>query len=116
VRLERFDPVLLLKQQQGFPDACIDRMADRVLDVRLCKARDKAMGRPGRVGPQEDVMSDEAWLVTGLVASLVLHREGADRLVQQLEVIIGIVRAGVARTEHQRERLSGRVAPGTEGM
>src|ERR1017187_10707749 len=48
VRLERSDPVLLLKQQQGFPDACIDRMADRVLDVRLCKARDKAMGRPGR--------------------------------------------------------------------
>jgi hypothetical protein len=61
-------------------------------------------------------MSDEARFVTGLVASLVLHREGADRLVQQLEVVVGIVRAGVARTEHQRERLSGRVAPGPEGM
>jgi len=50
------------------------------------------------------------------VAQVVLRREGTDRLVQQLEVIIGVVRAGVARTEHQRERLSGRVAPGPEGM
>ena len=32
------------------------------------KATDKAMGRPGRVGSHEDVMSDEARLVTGLVA------------------------------------------------
>ena len=43
-------------------------------------------------------------------------REGADRLVQQLEVIVGVVRAGVARTQHRPERLSGRVAPGAEGM
>jgi len=75
----------------------------------------KAVGRPGRVGSHEDVMSHLARFVTGLVASLVLHREGTDRLVQQLEVIIGVVRAGVARTEHQRERLSGRVAPGPRG-
>jgi hypothetical protein len=61
-------------------------------------------------------MSDEASFVTRLVAYLVLHREGTYRLVQQLEVVIGVVRAGVARTEHQRERLSGRVAPGPEGM
>jgi hypothetical protein len=61
-------------------------------------------------------MSDEARLVTGLVAYLVFDREGTNRLVQQLEVIIRVVRAGVARTQHQRERLSGRVAPGAEGM
>jgi hypothetical protein len=30
-------------------------------------------------------------------------------------VVIDVVRAGVAGTEHQRERLSGRVAPGPEG-
>ena len=29
----------------------------------------------------------------------------ADRLVQQLEVVVGVVRAGVARTQHRRERL-----------
>jgi len=74
------------------------------------------MGRPGRVGPHENVMSHEAGVVTGLVTYLVLRRESGDRLVQQLEVIIGVVRAGVARTQHQRERLSGRVAPGAEGM
>ena len=61
-------------------------------------------------------MSDEVRVVTGLVTGLVLRRERTDRLVQQLEVIIGVVRAGVARTQHQRERLSGRVAPGPEGM
>src|ERR1035441_7448819 len=61
-------------------------------------------------------MSHEARFVTGLVAYLVLHREGADRLVQQLEVVVRVVRAGVARTKHRRERLSGRVAPGPEGM
>ena len=111
-----FDPVLFLEQQQGLSHTGVDRVADRVLDVRLCEARDKAMGRPGRVGPYEDVMSDQVRFVTGLVAYLVLHREGTDRLVQQLEVVVGVVRAGVARTEHQRERLSGRVAPGPEGM
>jgi len=116
VRLDGFDPVLFLERQQGFSHTLIDGVADRVLDVRLCEARDKAMGRPGRVGPHEDVMSDEARVVTGLVAQVVLRREGTDRVVQQLEVIIGVVRAGVARTEHQRERLSGRVAPGPEGM
>ena len=47
---------------------------------------------------------------------LVLHREGTDHLVQELEMTLGVVRAGVARTKHQRERLSGRVAPGAEGM
>jgi hypothetical protein len=36
-------------------------------------------------------MSDRARLVTGLVAYLVLRREGTDRLVQQLEVIVGDV-------------------------
>ena len=61
-------------------------------------------------------MSDEARLVTGLVTYLVLRREGTDRLVQQLEVIIGVVRTGVARTKHQRERLSGRVTPGAQWM
>jgi len=91
-------------------------MTDRVLDVRLNKARDKIVGRPGRVGPQDDVMSDQAMVVTGLVAYLVLRREGTDHLVQQLEVIIGVVRAGVARAQYRPERLSGRVAPGTEGM
>src|ERR1017187_2131693 len=91
-------------------------MSDRVLDVRLCKASDKAVGRPGRVGPDDDVMSDEARVVTGLVASLVLRWEGGDHLIQQLEVIIGVVRAGIARTQYRPERFSGRVAPGTEGM
>jgi len=61
-------------------------------------------------------MSHETSFVTGLVAKVVLRREGTDRLVQQLEVVIGVVRAGVTRTEHQRERLSGRVAPGAEGV
>ena len=61
-------------------------------------------------------MSNQAWVLTGLVANLVLRRERTDCLVQQLEVVVGVVRAGVARTEHQRERLSGRVAPGPEGM
>src|ERR1035441_6375568 len=70
VRFERFDPVLLLVRQQGFSHALIDRMADRVLDVRLCEARDRSVGRPGRVGSHENVMSDEARVVTGLVASL----------------------------------------------
>src|ERR1017187_4866039 len=116
VHLDGFDPVLFLEQQQGLSYTLIDRVADRVLDVRLCKARDEVVGRPGRVGPHENVMSDETRLVTGLVAYLVLRREGTDRLVQQLEMIIGVVRAGVARTEYQRERLSGRVAPGAEGM
>src|SRR5208282_2049841 len=116
VRLEGVDPVLFLEQQQGFSHTLVDRVADRVLDVRLCKARDKVMGRPGRVGPHEDVMADEARVGTGLVAQVVLQREGGDRLVQQREVVVCVVRAGVARTEHQRERLSGRVAPSTEGM
>ena len=105
-----------MEQQQGFSHTGVDRVADRVLDVRLCEAGDEVVGRPGRVGSHEDVMSDEARLVTGLVAYLVLRREGTDHLVQQLEVIVGVVRAGVARTEHRPERLSGRVAPGAEGM
>jgi hypothetical protein len=68
VRLERFDPVLFLEQQQGLSYASVDRMTDRVLDVRLCEAGDKPMG-PGRVGSHEDVMSDEIGVVTGLVAA-----------------------------------------------
>ena len=72
VRLDGFDPVLFLEQQQGLSHTGVDRVADRVLDVRLCEARDKAVGRPGRVGSHEDVMSDQARLVTGLVAYLVL--------------------------------------------
>src|ERR1039457_2625466 len=83
VHLDGFDPVLFLEQKQGLSYTLIDRMTDRVLDVCLHKARDKAVGRPGRVGPHEDVMSDEARTVTWLVAHLVLDREGADRLVQQ---------------------------------
>ena len=72
------------------------------------------MGRPGRVGPQDDVMSHQAWVVTGLMAYLVLRREGGDHLVQQLEVIIGVVRAGVAPTQYRPEWLPGRVAPSAE--
>ena len=51
VRLERFGPVLFLEQQQGLSHTLIDRVADRVLDVRLHKAGDKVVGRPRRVGP-----------------------------------------------------------------
>ena len=116
VRLDGFDPVLFLERQQGLSHTSVDRMADRVLDVRLCKATDKAMGCSGRVGSHENVMSDEARFVTGLVAYLVLHREGTDHLVQELEMTLGVVRAGVARTKHRPEWLSGRVAPGAEGM
>jgi len=103
-----------LEQQQGPPDTCVDRVADRVLDVGFHKARDKVVARPGRVGPHKDVVSEKARVVAGLVAYLVLRREGTDHLVQQLEVIVGVVRAGVTRTEHRPERLYGRVAPGAE--
>ncbi len=103
-----------MEQQQGPPDTCVDRVADRVLDVGFHKARDKVVARPGRVGPHENVASEKARVVAGLVTYLVLRREGTDHLVQQLEVIVGVVRAGVTRTEHRPERLYGRVAPGAE--
>ena len=109
-------PVLFLERQQGLSHTCVDRMADRVLDVRLCKAGDKAAGCPGRVGPHEDVMSDEARVVTGLVAQVVVLREDGDRLVQQFEMVVSVIRAGVARTQHRPERLSSRVAPRSKGM
>ena len=74
-------------------------MADRVLDVRLDEATDKGVARPGRVGSHEDVVADKARIVTRLVAHLVVARQAGDHLVQQLEVILGVVGAGVARAE-----------------
>src|SRR5271165_6771006 len=66
--LDGFAPVLFLERQQGLSHGLIDRVADRVLDVRLCKTTDKAVCRPSRVGPHNDVMFNEPSLVTGLVA------------------------------------------------
>src|ERR1035441_4694462 len=49
VRLDGFDPVLLLEQQQGLSHALIDRMADRVLDVRLCeRSEERRVGKERR--------------------------------------------------------------------
>ena len=89
-------------------------MADRVLDVRLDEAADEGMARPGRVGSHEDVVADKARIVARLVAHLIVARQAGDHLVQQLEVILGIVGAGVAGTKHRRERFVRRVAPGAD--
>jgi len=51
-----------------------------------------------------------------LVAQVVLRREVRHRLVQQLEVIVGVVRAGVARTQHRPERLLRSCRTRREGM
>ena len=73
------------------------------------------------VAPAESARTRMWWTTRpgsspGSWPSLVLGRQRGDRLVQQLEVVVGVVRAGVARTQHRRERLGGRVAPRPEGM
>jgi len=50
----------------------------------------------------------------GSLAHPVLARQASDHLVQQLEVILGVVGAGVAGTKHRRERFARRVAPGAD--
>jgi hypothetical protein len=91
-------------------------MADRVLDVRLDKAADKAVATAGRVGPKEDVVSHERRVIARLMTQLVLSRQHGEGAVEELEVVIGIVGAGSAGTKDRIERLARGVAPRSEGV
>jgi len=50
------------------------------------------------------------------VAQLVLAWQHGDHLVQQFEVVIGVVGTGISRAEDRTEWLAGRVAPSSEGV
>ena len=116
VFLDRRCPVLLLGEEQCSSHLDVHGMADREVAVRLCEARHEAVRRAGGVRAHEDRVYDLFEGVTGLVAEPVLRWERGDRLVQELEVVVRIVRPGVARAQHRGERLGGGVAPHAEGM
>src|SRR5665213_2989320 len=116
VELDRLCPLLLLGEEECTPHLGIDRKPDRELAVPLDKATDEVVRRARRVRAHEDRVQNLFGKIAGLMARLVLGWERSDRLVQQLEVVSRVVRPGVSRTQHRRERLRGGVAPHAEGV
>ena len=74
------------------------------------------MGGAGRIGAHENWVDHLARIVADVVSGAVVRRQDRERPVEQLEVMSGVVGAGIARPQHRRERLRGRVAPHPEGM
>ena len=104
-------PVLLLGEHERRSHRASHRKADRKVTVRLDKTPDEVVCCTGGVGAHG--IGGEG--VTGLMSDLVVDGERGGRLVQEPEVVIGVVRPGIARAEHGGERLCGRVTPHAEG-
>ena len=109
-------PVLLLGQQQGVAHRTADGEADRVVEVGIGEGLDEAVGGPGRVGPDQDGMDDQCGVVALFVAECVLGRDGPDHLLEQLEVVVGVIWGGVARAQHGAQWLFGVVTPRSQGV
>ena len=89
-------PVLFLGQQEGVTHRTPDGRANRVVEVGICQGPDEAVRGPGRVGPDHDGMDDQCGVVTFFVTEGVLGWHGTDHLLEQLEVVVGVSRGGVA--------------------
>jgi len=78
-------------------------------DVAGAAAVNEPVSAAGRVGPDLNRPADRVRVVTATVTDCDLDRELGDRRVEDAEVIGDCVRAGVARAQHRRECLTGRV-------
>ena len=82
---------------------------DREPDVAFTAAVNEPVSAPSRVGADLHATTDRVGVVADMVTGCDLGRELSDRRVEHSEVIGDCVRAGVARAQHRRECLTGRV-------
>ncbi len=74
------------------------------------------MRGPGRVGPDQDGVDHERRVVAFFVAERVLGGHGPHGLLEEFEVVVGVVGGGVARAQHRGQGFLGVVAPHGDGV
>src|ERR1035437_4022282 len=100
VGLDHWLPVLFLDEEQSVPYPPTDWVADGEVAVGLVDSSEESVGGTGRIGPHQDRMDDLVGKVSDIVTGLVLSRQSTERLVEQLEVVVGVIRPGVPRAQH----------------
>src|ERR1035437_1197093 len=100
VGLDHWLPVFFLDEEQSVPYPPTDWVADGEVAVGLVDSSEESVGGTGRIGPHQDRMDDLVGKVSDIVTGLVLSRQSTERLVEQLEVVVGVIRLGVPRAQH----------------
>src|SRR5664280_3233953 len=108
------EPVLFLDQDQGVTNSLVDGESYGEVAVGRNDAVHEPVGGTGRVGPHQDRVGDEGRLVVTEVAGLVLLGQPRQRMVEQTDVVAGVVGPGSPRAQHGGQRFIRRVTPHAE--
>ena len=93
----------LLDKAQRVADPFVNLVSDRILGVGVDDYLHEPVARPGSISADHHRAGHAVRVITRTVTGPVLEWQRGDRLAEQRDVIVAVVRARVPGAQHRRE-------------